>query len=81
MGDGQDPIGKHAKLFGVPKPQRSSLYQFVETKLDSDPMDWLKARRSEGKSWDSIAWELSTLTNRRISAETLRLWATEDAPS
>lgn len=61
------------------KPTRT--YQLIEKLLDAPLDDFVAGRRDAGESFESIAFELSTTTGERITAQTLRNWFPEPQPA
>lgn len=54
---------------------RSSLYRMVNEAFGGRFAERLAELRSEGRSWQDVAFELSAERGVRLSVETLRSWA------
>jgi len=53
---------------------RTARFQLVQLRLGRDLTQYVNGRRAAQESWRAIAADLSSITDVRISYETLRTW-------
>lgn len=60
---------------------RTHAFLLAEEILRQDPVEFIKAHRDRGLSWDSIAKEMWLATNRRvdINGVTVKAWTDNEA--
>lgn len=60
----------------MPHRRKTPMHNLADVLLGEDLEGWVRARRSKGMSWRTIAYELYATTDRKVlvSFETLRSW-------